>query len=331
MKPKHEPLISVVIPTYNREDIITDALNSVYQQTYRPLEIIVVDDGSTDNTTGVVSHWIRSHSEDPSLFRTQLVYQRNGRAPAARNKGIRSAKGKYVQFLDSDDILYGNSIRLKFDAIQGSSCLYAYSKNHLLDCEGTIVGTCGQPWPKTGGAIATYLFDTIGPLIPSYFFDEIGGWDESLIATDEIELHGRLKARYGEGAYVDEFCHAARDHAGPRVSQTPTHPDPSSLIVIRKLIDLTKGSKLDTPAERNAISRLASSITESYAKYNHDEMAMQAFELAKAQSTGKRRTVFFLQSVLYHILPAPLFCKTFIHLRKLVAFTHRIRTLKQIS
>lgn len=90
------PLVSIVIPCYNRERYIEDALNSALAQTYENIEIIVVDDGSTDNSVAVLSKY-----ED----KITLIQQKNKGVSAARNEGLRAVSGEYVIFLDSDDWL----------------------------------------------------------------------------------------------------------------------------------------------------------------------------------------------------------------------------------
>lgn len=89
------PLASVIIPTYNRSEILPRAIESVLNQTFTDFELIVVDDGSTDNTESVV----RSYNDN----RIRFVKQQNCGANSARNNGIRHATGKYISFLDSDD------------------------------------------------------------------------------------------------------------------------------------------------------------------------------------------------------------------------------------
>lgn len=88
------PLVSVVIPTYNRAKVVERALKTAFAQTYRNLEIIVVDDGSTDNTETALT---------PYQDRIRYYYQKNQGASAARNRAIQESRGKYIAFLDSDD------------------------------------------------------------------------------------------------------------------------------------------------------------------------------------------------------------------------------------
>lgn len=91
------PLVSVIIPTYNRVDVILRTIRSVKQQTFEDYEIIVVDDGSTDNTVEVIKDFDRQ---------IRLIRQENQGVSVARNNGVKASKGKYIAFLDSDDEWY---------------------------------------------------------------------------------------------------------------------------------------------------------------------------------------------------------------------------------
>src|SRR5690625_4558810 len=94
------PNISVIIPCYNAEEYVRDAIASVLAQTYQPLEVICVDDGSTDGTLGVLRSLEAEHSD---IMR--VLAGPNGGAPVARNRGLAAARGDYIQYLDTDDLL----------------------------------------------------------------------------------------------------------------------------------------------------------------------------------------------------------------------------------
>ncbi len=99
-----QPLVSVVIPTYNRGALLLETLASLLAQPYRPLEVLIVDDGSTDDTPELLQQWIRKHPCEPRL--RWRVFERDNRgASAARNHGLSQAKGIYIHFLDSDDLV----------------------------------------------------------------------------------------------------------------------------------------------------------------------------------------------------------------------------------
>ena len=102
------PTISVIVPTYNRADLLKEALQSVLAQTYTDYEMIVIDDGSTDNTEGVVLQLFANHCEQKPESADQIRYikQSNAGVSAARNHGIFEARGKWLAFLDSDDLWF---------------------------------------------------------------------------------------------------------------------------------------------------------------------------------------------------------------------------------
>ncbi len=97
-------LVSVVVPTYNRAHYLPEVFDSVSGQEYRPIELIVVDDGSTDGTSECVESWCQS--DDSKELEVRYIRQENQGAPVARNRGLIESNGEYIQFLDSDDILH---------------------------------------------------------------------------------------------------------------------------------------------------------------------------------------------------------------------------------
>lgn len=104
-------LVSVIIPTYNRAHLIGDAIESIIKQTYSNWELIIIDDGSNDNTEEVVTRYV---AQDARIFYHK---QRNAGSGGARNTGIRLAKGKYITFLDSDDVFKPEKIQKQYELI----------------------------------------------------------------------------------------------------------------------------------------------------------------------------------------------------------------------
>lgn len=107
---------TIIIPTYNRAAFLPNAIESVLAQTYTDWELIVVDDGSTDNTKDVVSQYSDS--------RIIYIYQQNAERSAARNNGIAHAKGDYVCFLDSDNEMLPNRLQLLSETITKTACYF---------------------------------------------------------------------------------------------------------------------------------------------------------------------------------------------------------------
>ncbi len=118
----NEPLVSIVIPVYNVENFVTDALESVCNQTYKNLEIICVDDGSKDNSLSILNFY--SEKDE----RIKVISQENGGVSSARNNGIKNSQGEYICFLDSDDFMHPQCIELQLQAIQKTGAEIAFCK-----------------------------------------------------------------------------------------------------------------------------------------------------------------------------------------------------------
>ncbi|MGA3068525.1 MAG: glycosyltransferase family A protein, partial [Tepidisphaeraceae bacterium] len=110
-------LASIIIPTYNRAVLLDEALASAVGQSYRPIEIIVVDDGSVDDTPGVVERWQREIEHD-SHATLRYHRQSNSGVGSARNRGLIESRGEFIQFLDSDDLLHPEKLRLQIDCLR---------------------------------------------------------------------------------------------------------------------------------------------------------------------------------------------------------------------
>lgn len=129
------PLVSVIIPAYNAEDLIGETLETVVLQSYENLEILVVDDGSTDGTVAVVEDWcVRDR-------RIRLIRQGNQGVCGARNAGIEAASGDYLAFLDADDLWHPEKIRRQVRCFEegGEHLGMVYSLSLIIDMEGRLV------------------------------------------------------------------------------------------------------------------------------------------------------------------------------------------------
>jgi len=104
----NSPSISVIIPVYNRENLVTSCIESILKQTYEHREIIVVDDGSTDNTLNVV----KQYQND-----IKIIHIKNGGSSAARNAGLNHASGDYIAYIDSDDTWHPDKLSIFMNCI----------------------------------------------------------------------------------------------------------------------------------------------------------------------------------------------------------------------
>jgi len=121
MKKNIIPKVSVIIPVYNREDRIILSLKSVLNQTYKNLEVIIVDDASTDNTSKILKPFI-----DNKKVRYYRLRKNSGKPSIVRNYGIRKSKGEYIAFIDSDDIWLKDKLTLQFNFIRNSDVELGY-------------------------------------------------------------------------------------------------------------------------------------------------------------------------------------------------------------
>ena len=128
---KDMPLVSVVIPCYNRAAVLEKSVRSVLEQSYSALELILVDDGSTDQTRQVIEE-----IKDPRL---RYVYQQNAGACAARNHGAALAKGKYIAFHDSDDVWHPDKLEKQMQVMQEKHPDVVVCKMKRFDADGSIV------------------------------------------------------------------------------------------------------------------------------------------------------------------------------------------------
>lgn len=121
-------LVSIIIPSFNYGHLIRETLQSVVKQTYHRWECIIVDDGSSDHTSEVVNQFIKEH---PQQMFTYFEVE-NGGTSAAKNTGIRFAKGEYIQFLDADDLLSENKLAIQMQIVEKTAAKLVFSASRFF-------------------------------------------------------------------------------------------------------------------------------------------------------------------------------------------------------
>jgi hypothetical protein len=171
------PRVSVVIPAFNRAALIGETLDSVLAQTYRDLEVIVVDDGSTDDTPTILAQYERD-------ARLRVIRQANHGEGAARNAGIGAARGEYVAFVDSDDVWRADKLERQMALLLDNRGLaWVYADAYVFDHETRqVLYVIGQRVQQYEGHVARPLLmvDFIPsptPVIRRTVFDEVGYFD----------------------------------------------------------------------------------------------------------------------------------------------------------
>ena len=133
-----EELISVVVPVYNVEKYIDKCINSIINQTYKNLEIILVDDGSPDNCGNICDEYAKKDN------RIIVIHKENGGLSDARNTGIEVSKGKYITFIDSDDYISDNYVSFLYNLIIEYKADISIGKHYVLYENGEINTATGM-------------------------------------------------------------------------------------------------------------------------------------------------------------------------------------------
>ncbi|QUY42731.1 glycosyltransferase family A protein [Acaryochloris marina] len=194
-------LISVIIPAYNASEYIGRTLTSVINQSYQNFEILVVDDGSTDETASIASHFAELDS------RIMLIQQANQGVASARNHGIKVAQGEYIAPLDADDIWHKDNLKKKFQMflMQEASVGMVYSWSADIDELGYFTGHThvaryfGNVLP--GLCLSNFIGNASSTMIRSKCFNNIGGYstelkDNNAQGAEDWDLYIRLAICY---------------------------------------------------------------------------------------------------------------------------------------
>ena len=185
--------VSVVIPTYGRAEYLLAAIDSVLAQTRPPGEIIVVDDGSPDDTGARVAPLVEAG-------RVRYVRRENGGLAAARNTGAAHARGEFLLFLDDDDLLVPTALEVMADALAARPD-YAFVYGSWVRFAGAAAPAPddGQP-PEVADRNAFLMFNRIGTagtvLMRRAAFEAVGGFDASLKKVEDWDMWLRMLARY---------------------------------------------------------------------------------------------------------------------------------------
>jgi len=195
------PLVTVIIPVYDRGYCLIEAVNSVLEQTHRNLECIVVDDGSRDNSYELA---VAAAAADPRL---RVFTQDNAGVSAARNHGLREARGEYVTFLDSDDLMTPFRVRRQLELLAETGCDAVVG-----ECEIFAVGGAALPtWQDQKGTYTTSI------LLRTSDVRAVGGYDESLRYGEDVDLIVKLQGA-GCAIHASEETFVVRRYHGDNLT-----------------------------------------------------------------------------------------------------------------
>jgi glycosyltransferase involved in cell wall biosynthesis len=213
-KEQADPRVSVVIATYNMARFLPEAIESILRQSFQDIEVIVVDDGSTDNTREVVAQF---------GSRVKYVWQENAGPSAACNRGDDIARGEYQLRLDADDVLMEGALEKMVSVMDDAPQVgFCYGQVRYMDEDGKELHLPRQ-WPERSGSMTAqqvilellnlrFIFGS-ATLFRRACFREVGRFDESLDYGEDTELYARMAKRFS-AAYIAEPLAWRRKHRG---------------------------------------------------------------------------------------------------------------------
>lgn len=242
--PNQTDLVSVIIPSYNHAPFLSDAIQSVMQQTYRSVEIIVIDDGSTDETEHVVT----------SYRSVRYVKQKNSGVTAARNAGLKLCSGSYVVFLDADDRLLSEAIEIGARSLMANpDCALTFGSFYMIDTEGRRRGLCHPLRQRKYGYRDFLEQNFIGnPGVALYRREPlvaVDGFDSANQAAGDYDLYLRLTHAFPVACHTEPVLEYRRH--GSNMSNDPAVMLPACLHALKKQLPIVKGNaSLEAALER---------------------------------------------------------------------------------
>jgi len=224
----NDGLVSTIIPVYNRARMLSEAVASALAQTYRPIEIIIVDDGSTDDTERASDELAQANPQEVSV-----IHQSNTGPGLAREAGRRAARGEFIQYLDSDDLLLPEKFARQVAGLRGNpECGVSYGWTRYRHADGRVEAIA---WKGSGARVETMFpgflmsrwWDTPTPMYRASVCDEAGPWS-ALKLEEDWEYDCRVAALGIRLQYCNEFVAEVRDHEDDRLCKGEAY-DPARM------------------------------------------------------------------------------------------------------
>ena len=305
--------VAAIIPLFNGSRWINSCLDSVFAQTHPPAEIIVVDDGSTDDGPQIIAALTRSDS------RLRLLRKENGGQSTARNAGARAARSPYIAFLDQDDVWHPRHLEELIGPFRSSPKLgWSFSDADAMDENGKVfqrqllhVRSLNHDRSSLIECLSRDMFILpSATIISRAAFDAVNGFDEHLSGYEDDDLFMRLLAAGYSNRFVDQPLLQWRFH-GKRSSYT-TRMVASRMTFFRKL--LSSYSDLSSVyAIRFAMSFL-SDLTRNAAPSERRAIALAGVELALPHIAPAKRVMVW--AALHALRASPVFAATFFRVAK---------------
>lgn len=230
-----QPLVSVVIPTYNMARYLAEAVQSVLDQTYPHFEIHVIDDGSTDNPREAIAHLMASG-------RIQFHAIPNSGQGKAKNVGIRASRGQFIAFLDADDLWVPDKLERQLPLFTRPGIGVVYTDFSRIDASGAPLPR-GRVVPRTGWITNELLIDNfvtgMASIVRRECFEAVGLFDESIPMGIDYDLWLRISTKF-EFEYLDYVTYLYRFWGG-QMSKNFEKRLECAIIIMKRLIESNPG------------------------------------------------------------------------------------------
>ena len=201
------PVVSVVVPLFNYEDHVLSTLDSISLQTFQPIELLVINDGSTDNSEGVVLSWLENHSG--RFVNSRLIsHTHNAGLPCARNTGAVLARSDQVFFIDADNLIYPDCISTHVTALAQSDAAFAYSILEVFENQQRLMGTA--TFSRDRLKKANHI-DAMA-LVRRPILDAMGGYKIIKEGWEDYDLWLRFEEAGYHGIHIPEILGRYRVH-----------------------------------------------------------------------------------------------------------------------
>jgi glycosyltransferase involved in cell wall biosynthesis len=271
------PSVSVIIPTYNRRDLVKEAVYSVLQQSFTDFEVLVIDDGSTDNTQDI--------TKQIDNKQVRYYYKENGGISNARNTGLSKAKGKYVALLDSDDLWPKKYLEIMLNKLERNPDYgMAYSSFKDIYPDGREAEGL-SPERYLSGQLTMNYFGKMPCILPSATIFRKSAiedlfFDEHLKYTEDIDFFLRLSAKT-KFLYVPDVSVTRKVQPDSMSFEAGTNLSPNTVLILERFYLHLGGDKI-VPAKtaKRKISRMYRSLARKHYRHGHRKAAISLFKKA---------------------------------------------------